>query len=80
MYKEATLVFDNATEIDGAFHEPLIHLACLVRPGDTEKAARLCARMLDGTRKRHHRRGADPDRRSGCGPLAGRQSAPCVTG
>jgi tetratricopeptide (TPR) repeat protein len=48
MYKEAPLLFDNAIGVDGAFHEPLIHLACLVRAGDTEKAARLCARMLDG--------------------------------
>src|SRR3954468_10722294 len=48
MYKEAPLLFDNAIGVDGAFHELLIHLACLVRAGDTEKAARLCARMLDG--------------------------------
>lgn len=47
MYKEAPLLFDNAIGLDGAFHEPLIHLACLVRSGDAEKAARLCARMLD---------------------------------
>jgi tetratricopeptide (TPR) repeat protein len=47
MYREAPLLFDNAIGVDGAFHEPLIHLACLVRTGDTEKAARLCARMLD---------------------------------
>jgi cellulose synthase operon protein C len=30
MYKEAPLLFDNAAGVDGAFHEPLIHLACLV--------------------------------------------------
>src|SRR4051812_13437902 len=48
MYKEATMVFDNATEADGAVHEPLMHLACLVRLGDTAKAARLCSKFLDG--------------------------------
>jgi tetratricopeptide (TPR) repeat protein len=47
MYKEAPLLFDNAAGVDGAFHEPLIHLTCLVRTGDTDKAARLCARMLE---------------------------------
>ena len=51
MYKEATMVFDNATEIDGAVHEPLVYLACLVRLGDTAKAARLCSKLLDGDRK-----------------------------
>ena len=48
MYKEATMVFDNATDIDGAVHEPLLYLACLVRLGDTAKAARLCSKFLDG--------------------------------
>jgi tetratricopeptide (TPR) repeat protein len=47
MYKEAPLLFDNAIGLDGAFHEPLLHLACLVRTGDNEKAARLCAKMLN---------------------------------
>jgi tetratricopeptide (TPR) repeat protein len=51
MYKEATMVFDNATKIDGAVHEPLVYLACLVRLGDTAKAARLCSKLLDGDRK-----------------------------
>ena len=47
MYKEAGMVFDNATAIDGAVHEPLIYLACLVKAGDTGRAARLCSRFLD---------------------------------
>ena len=47
MYKEATIVFDNATAIDGAVREPLIYLACLVRMGDTTRAARLCSKLLD---------------------------------
>ncbi|HYI68433.1 MAG TPA: Hsp70 family protein [Skermanella sp.] len=47
MYKEAAMVFDNATAIDGAVHEPLIYLACLVKAGDTGRAARLCSRFLD---------------------------------
>src|SRR4051812_22513201 len=48
MYKEASMVFDNATDVDGAVHEPLVYLACLVRMGDTARAARLCAKFLDG--------------------------------
>src|SRR5689334_14828407 len=51
MYKEATMVFDNATDIDGAVHEPLLYLACLVRLGDRAKAARLCSKFLDGDMK-----------------------------
>src|SRR3954465_4767389 len=48
MYKEATMVFDNATEPDGVIHEPLLHLACFGRWGNTAKAARLCSKFLDG--------------------------------
>src|SRR4051794_32521243 len=48
MYKEATMVFDNATDVDGTVHEPLLYLACLVRLDDRAKAARLCSKFLDG--------------------------------
>ena len=51
MYKEATMVFDNATDVDGAVHESLLYLACLVRLGDTAKAARLCSKLLVGNVK-----------------------------
>src|SRR3954470_18262962 len=47
MYKKAAMVLDNATGVDGAVHEPLVYLACLVRMGDTAGAARLCAKFLD---------------------------------
>src|SRR4051812_25056090 len=47
MYKEAVIVFDNATAIDGAIREPLVYLACLVRMGDTAKAAGICSKLLE---------------------------------
>jgi hypothetical protein len=46
MVKEAALVFDNADAANGTVHEPLMHLACLVRAGDSAKAAQLCTRLL----------------------------------
>jgi tetratricopeptide (TPR) repeat protein len=46
MVKEAAMVFDNAIDADGSFHEPLVHLACLIRTDDNAKAAALCARLL----------------------------------
>ncbi len=46
MYKEAALVFDNADAADNGVHEPLMHLACLIRAGDAANAMRRCCAYL----------------------------------
>ena len=50
MFKEAAMVLENTSALEGTVREPRLYLTCLIREGQHQKAARAAAKCLGGDR------------------------------